>query len=221
MSTHLLNRALAKKGVDVTVYTTATGLNKTVQVNREVMVDGVKVHYFSFFKAFEFIGTAGWQLSLKLDSALKRNLKSFDLVYIAPVWNYPTAVAAYYCLTYKKPYIISPRGSLYPYTYAKKRVWLKQLYYRMFIRKNIEGARVIHYTSNNEAEECRSFLGLNNKEIVLPNGIDLAEFESLPDRESFRNRYPVLKGKKVIIFLGRINWKKGLDMLIKAYYRLA
>jgi glycosyltransferase involved in cell wall biosynthesis len=109
---------------------------------------------------------------------------------------------------------------LYPYTIGKK-AWKKWLCYKLVAKKDLQGAVAIHYTTEDEAEQCHSRLGLKNKAMVIPNGIDLTEFSNLPEPESLSNKYPVLRGKKVILFLSRINWKKGLDILSKAYGRLA
>jgi len=190
-----------------------------VPVNQEVDLEGVKVFYFDFVNFFEFMGATGWQFSWKMTKALKDNLKSFDIIYIVAIWNYPTAVAAYYCRRYKKPYIISPRGHLFLATLRKK-YWGKLPYYHLVAKRDLNSASAIHYTTEDEVK-CHSSLGLKNKAIVIPNGIDLSEFADLPKRERLRDRYPYLKDKKVILFLSRINWKKGLDLLVKAYSVLA
>ena len=219
-SNHNLNRALVKKGIDVTVYTTNVGLREKVSINQEVDVDGVKVTYFTFIKFFEFLGTTGWQFSWSITKAFKKNLKKFDIIYIPAIWNYPAAIAGYYCRRYNKPYIIAPKGVLYPYT-IKKKAWKKWPYYKIIVKRNIQKATFIHYTAEDEAEKCHLRLDLKNKEIIVPNGINLSEFTILPDRERIVEHYPILKDKKIILFLGRINWKKGLDILVKAYSRLA
>ncbi len=215
-SSHNLNKVLVKKGIDLTVYTTNVGLEGKVAVDRETIVDGVKVRYFGFSKFFEFLGPTGWQFSAPLRKALEKNIKDFDLVYILSIWNYPVVVAPSICRRFDKPYIVSPRGMLYPETYGRKIV-KKRLYYELFAKKNIKKADAIHYTSCDEREKCHNRLGLRNKAIVVPNGIDLAGFENLPGKDELRLKYPVLKGKKVILFLGRISWKKGLDILVKAF----
>lgn len=51
-SVHGLNKALVKKGIDVTVYNTNVGLNDMVPVNQEIDFDGVKVIYFGFVEFF-------------------------------------------------------------------------------------------------------------------------------------------------------------------------
>lgn len=218
-SVHGLNKALVKKGIDVTVYATNAGLRNDVLVDQEVDVEGVRVTYFSFAKLLEFTGTTGWQFSLKMTKALKSELKKFDLVHIHAVWNYPTAVATYYCMKYDIPYIIAPRGTLYPET-IRKYYWKKLPYYYLLAKRFMESAAAIHYTTHDELEKCHKSLGFKNKAMVIPNGIDVSEYNNLPGRDVLEERYPVLKGKKVILFLGRLNWKKGLDILIKAYSKL-
>ena len=218
-SVHGLNKGLVKRGTDVTVYSTNVGLYGKVPVNQEIDVDGVKVIYFGFVNLFEFVGRSGWQLSRQMTNALRRNLKQFDVIHLHAIWNYPTAVAAYYCRRYKKPYIIAPRGSLYPYAIGKN-AWKKWIYYTLIAKRDIQGASAIHFTTEDELERCHSFLGLRNEAIIVPNGIDIFEFENLPGRNCLSARYPLLNNKKVILFLGRIHWKKGLDLLAKAYGKL-
>jgi len=53
--------------------------------------------------------------------------------------------------------------------------------------------------------------------IVVPDGIDLSEFSHLPGYGAFRHKYPELGGRKILLFLGRINFKKGLDILARAF----
>lgn len=227
-SVHFLNKTLAKKGVEMTVYTTNVGLEEKVPADKEVNVDGVKVTYFSFSQTIEFLGKffglfgpTGWQFSRPLSRALKENLNNFDLVYISAIWNYPTFIAGHYCRKYKKPYIVAPRGIFYPYTFNKKN-WKKLPYYQLVTKRDLEKASAIHYTTIDEFERGHSFLGIkNNKTMIVPNGIDLSEFKNLPPKENLRNKYPMLKDKKIILFLSRLDWKKGLDVLAKAYGLLA
>jgi glycosyltransferase involved in cell wall biosynthesis len=221
ISNHNLNKTLVKKGIDVIVYTTNAGLNEKISLNQEVNVDGVKVSYFTFIKFFEFLGSTGWQFSLKLTRALRRNLNNFDLVYLPAVWNYPTTIAAYYCRKYRKPYIVAPKGVLFSYTKSKN-AWKKWPYYKLFAERDIKNAAAIHYTAEDEANRCHSlFLGLKNQAIIVPNGIELSAFNNLPARNNLWMRYPILKNKKIILFLGRISWIKGLDLLVEAFSRLA
>lgn len=213
---HYLNSALVKRGIDVTVYTTSVGLENKVRENVEVLVDGVKVVYFSISKTLEFLGATGWQLSWRMTKALKANLREFDLVNIHAIWNYPPAAAAFLSKARGVPYIVTAHGTLYPYTVSNKR-WKKLPYYHLIGKRILRDAAAIHYTGEDEAEKCHAFFGLKNRAAVVPYVLDLSEFDDIPAREKLSERYPILKGRKTILFLSRINWKKGLDVLIKAF----
>ena len=218
-SVHNLNKALVEKGIEVTVFTTNAGLEGKVLTNLEIDINGVKVFYFNFFKIFEFLGPTGWQFSWPLTVALKNKLKNFDLIYLSAVWNYPTAIAAHYCRKYKKPYIVSVRGTLYPFTIRKK-AWKKWLYYKLITRNDLKMASAIHYTTQDEMEKCHSSLDLKNRAFIAPNIVDLSEGADSPPRNKFRNQYQISEDKKIILFLGRIHWIKGLDTLIPAFARV-
>jgi glycosyltransferase involved in cell wall biosynthesis len=215
-SVHSLNKSMLKKGIDLTVYTTNAGLDDRVPINKEISIDGLKITYFSYTKVLDILGASGWHFSLPMTKALQNTLIRFDIIYIVAVWNFPIAVSSYFCRNLKKPYVISPRGLLYPYTFQNK-LWKKFLYFQFIAKRDLNHASAIHYTTLDELENCHSSLGLTNEALVIPNGIDLSEFKNRCKKDTFTRRFNYLKGKKIIIFLGRITRKKGLDNLIKAY----
>lgn len=214
-SVHGLNKALAKEGCDLTVYTTNAGLVGKVPVNEKVNVDGVSVHYFNFNHYFDLLNPSGYQFSWSLKNALSQNIEKFDLLHITGIWNFPPVVASYFARKLNKPYIVSPRGSLYPYTFNKKS-WKKKPYYHFVVDKMLHRASAIHYTTEDEKKQCHEYLGLKNAAVVVPNGLDL-EAATPGSKEEFISRYPELTGKKILLFLGRLNWKKGLDILIEDF----
>lgn len=217
---HGLNKSLVKKGVDVTVYTTNTGLNGKVPTNCEVSVDGVKVRYFNFVKSLDFLGDTGWQFSLKMLKTLQKHLKDFDIVHIVGLWNFPVGIASYYSDKLKKPYVISPHGALRKYALSK-RGWKKKPYYFLFTKRNLANAMAIHYFTKFEMKSSHQALGFKNDTAIVPNGIDLEDFDNLPSKQKIIERYPVLKDKVVILFLGRIHWIKGIDILSKVFASIA
>jgi len=216
---HYLNKALVNKNIDVTVFTTDVGIENIVENNSEVIVDGVKVNYFKHKGFLKFLSRSGWNLSFELIDSLKKRLRQFDVIHISEVWSYSAAFASYYSLKYKKPYIVSPRGSLYPYTF-KKKIWKKLPYYYLFAKKVLEKSSLIQYVTEDEKVQSHNFLKLKTNSAVIPSGIDFSEFSTLPDKEELKNKYPFLKGKKIILFLSRIIWIKGLDILIESFKEL-
>jgi glycosyltransferase involved in cell wall biosynthesis len=215
-SVHGLNKELVKQNIEVTVYATNNFLEDKVVSNVPVNVDGVTVIYFDFNKQFEFISNNGWQFSVSMWKMVRTHITEYDVVHIHSIWNFPVALAAYYCRKHGIPYVITPRGMLYPYT-IKMFAWRKLPYYWLIAKRDVQGAALVHYTTEDEANKCHSFLKLKNSFIVIPNGIDLVEYSNLPSHNDLRKRYKELEGKIVVLFLGRINGKKGFDILIEAF----
>jgi len=218
-SVHGLNKALTRKGIEVTVYTTNIGLKNEIPVNTEVDLEGVRVNYFSLSNPFGMALDISWQLSVDMTKALQKNIPNFDLIYINGLWNYPAAAACYYSRKHRKPYIIAPRGMLYRYTMGKK-IWKKWPYYHLISKRDIRAASAIHYTTKDESFQCHSRLHLKNRALIIPNGVD-PHTSIDQDTERLKARYPVLERKKVILFMSRISWKKGLDILAKAFGNIA
>ncbi len=205
-SVQLLNAALVKNGIDVEVYTTNAGLDKTqYNAGKWTDIDGVKVKYFSFF------GYVHYNFSVTVLIALFRNVKHYDLVHITAVWNFTVWAACLACWWHKKLYIISPRGTIYPETIAIKSSVFKKIYYRLIAKKCLEKAACLHFTSIDEEKKVMAYLKLSAPCFVVANGISLEEFKFSPSNDS-----PVFS-KPYLLFLGRINYKKGLDILYKAF----
>jgi glycosyltransferase involved in cell wall biosynthesis len=209
-SVHNLNRWLIKKGIDVTVYTTDIDVPENTSKNQEVDVDGVKVYYFK--KSLSGI----WAYSYSLHKTLKKTASDFDLVHITSTFLSASALGSYYARKNNIPYIISPRGNLMKEPVEKKSFLKKIFYIGLIEERNLQNASAIHFTVPQEREEYKG-LGFGcQKEITIPNGIDSDSFEKA-EAGQFRKKFNISEDKKIILFLSRISWKKGLDTLIPAF----
>jgi glycosyltransferase involved in cell wall biosynthesis len=64
-------------------------------------------------------------------------------------------------------------------------------------------------------------MGLTEKKIeIIPNGLDVSEYEKLPERGKFRKKYGIASDEKIILYLGRLFKLKGLDFLISGFSNL-
>lgn len=216
-SVHESNKWLVKRRAEVVVYTTNLDGKGTlnVQIGKPVDVDGVKVFYFP-------VSFRPWQYSSWLHRALAKNAKDFDLIHITSVFLSASTLGAYHARKCGKPYIISPRGSLMAEPLKKsflKRL-KKKIYLSLVEKRNLAGASTIHFTTEMEKKEyLKAGLPLK-KAIVIPNGIDFNDIETLKHenvKTSFRDKFNIQKDKKIVLFLSRLSWKKGLDTLIPAF----
>lgn len=212
-SVHSLCKALATKGKDVTVYTTNFNGEKKafVPLNREVIVEGVKVYYFNLTIQSRYA------FSIPMLMAARRSIKNFQLIHIHTLFSFPTLIFSFYARRYGIPYIISPRGMLIRSMIEMKSPVKKKGYIFLFEKKNLVNASSVHCTSVTEKDEIESFRFPVKNVFVVPNGIQLKDFNSLSHKDYIYKKYPELRNKRLILFLGRINWKKGLNLLISAF----
>lgn len=224
-SVHNMNKRLVRKGVDVTVYTTDIDILEKVPLNQEIKLDGVKVYYFkaSFPRIWEYwrVGflpaflPRHWEYSRDLHKALQKTVGQFDLIHITSTFLFASILGFWYAQKNKKPYIISPRGNLME-PLELKNPFLKRIYIAIIERWVLKNA-AIHFTVPKEKEDYKRYrLPLYRTSFVIPNGIEKEEFVAHPRNGYFRKQLGISKNRKIVLFLGRLNWKKGLDVLISA-----
>jgi glycosyltransferase involved in cell wall biosynthesis len=205
-SVHGLCRGLVRLGVDVHVFATNVDGDGTTDVplDRPVARDGVQVWYFP----------AGSPRRLYRSPAMKAALATrcgeFDLVHTHSMFLWPTAAAVRAARSADVPYVVAPRGMMVRELVERRRAWLKRLWIRLIDRPALERAAGIHVTSTTERDELERFGFDTVTPVVIPNGVDLPKG---PVRRASQ-------GVPRILFLGRINWKKGLDRLIPAMRHL-
>lgn len=211
-----LCRALACKGHKVTIFTTnADGKGiLNVPTDRPVLWKGVAIRYFPVS------WPRRWVFSLPLARALKKNIRAFDIIHVHSLYLFHTFITAHYCRQHGVTYLICPHGTLDPFLRRKSR-WKKAIYNFFIEKRNLDHAAAIHYTSQEEMSLAHYDLKIRAPGVVVPLGLELEEYAALPSRGSFRSQFPEIGDKFLILFLGRINFKKGLDILVRAYEIIA
>lgn len=213
-----LCKGLANRGHQVSLYTTNADGNKTLDVPLGVSTLEEDVEVF-FYPAQKVI--FGNVLSYPMVKALKYRVPNVDLVLIHSLYQLTSTVAAHYCRKFRVPYVLRPHGILDP-TLARRRRWLlKWAYIQLFEKRNFDRAAAIQYSSRMEEEMARHFMAVKSPSLLIPEGISLDPFAKLPHRGSFRAGYPEMAGKTLILFLGRFHQKKGLELLVEAFSRVA
>ena len=196
VAVHGLCKALVDRGHEVDVFTTNVDGDGVldVPVNEPVLMDGVRVHYF----ASEF-SRLYWSRSMPLD-----RIADYDLMHTHAVYLWPGVAAARAARKHGVPYVISPRGMLVPELIRGKSRFVKTAWLQLVEKRALANATAMHFTSQLEWDDAkRTGLPLPAP-FVVPNGID------------FPPRPNVNRDETTLLFLGRINWKKGLERVIAA-----
>lgn len=212
-SVHGLCKALAARGHDVHVYTTSVdgATDSAVPHGEAVELDGVRVWYFRS----KHLRRLYWAPDLA--AALAAHVREFDVVHTHAVFLWPLWAAARAARRAHVPYVVSPRGMLERDLVSRKSPLLKALWIAAIERHNLEGASAVHVTSAREREEAAAF-GLRVASVrEIPNGVDLAAARGSVSPAVAA----VADSQPYVLFLGRINWKKGLDRLLRAMANVA
>lgn len=213
-----LCRGLADAGTEVELLTTFRGYDPVREgpLDESLKAAGVEPRYFRVHP-WSWLGEAR-AYSPDLGRELRKRLPAVDLAHLHGVWLYPTDAAARICRTLGIPYILSPHGALDRYGLRRHRV-LKQVYGLTLERQVLAGASLIHFTSRAEQRQAWTF-GVDRPAAVIPLSIDVQAAASVPPG-NFRKRFTEATEKHLLLFLGRLHPKKGLDFLVEVFIRVA
>lgn len=163
--------------------------------------------------------TRFYKISLPLMHWLNQHAADYDIVHIHALFSFAPWAAAQAARRAQVPYIARPLGVLNRYGMEQRRPWLKALSFRLLDRPLLNGAAAIHYTSAQESGEAAR-LGLTSPPAVIPLGIDISSFTHLPPPAEFQSQWPITQGRRLVLFLSRIDAKKGLDLLLPAFAKV-
>ena len=209
MVRHLAD-SLARTGIETHVATTDDNGPETLPVRYGVPVlqDGVTYWYF---RRQSRLYTFSWPLGVWL----ARHVSEFDVVHIHALFSFPMLPAAYWANRHGVPYIVRPLGTLSAWGMRNRRPWVKKLSFRLIESRVLKHAARVHYTSAQERLEAES-LHVTTRAAVIPNALSPGSPTSVVPG-GFRASYPQLEGHRVILFLSRLDEKKGLGLLLRAF----
>lgn len=198
---HGLCKALVARGHEVSVATTSVDGTQDSDVPHglPVPLDGVKVHYYR----------SRVLRRLYFSPALSRGLATLvadrDLVHNHCIFQQPSVAAARAAFAAGKPYVLQPHGMLIPSLIEMKSRLVKKSWIRLFERRNLADADATLFTSALEQAEFAKLGLATRRQWIVANGVEVAD-APMPKPET----------PDEILFIGRVNWKKGIDRLIRA-----
>ncbi len=154
---------------------------------------------------------------------LRDNAGRFDAVVVHGIWSWPNLAVRRAARRAAKPYGVFVHGALdpwfnrqYPLKHLKKRLYWPWQY------PVLRDARAVFFTTGAERDlAATSFSPHRWNAVVVPYGISEPEGDPIAQAEVFLASFPALRGRRFLLSMGRIHQKKGCDLLLQAFARVA
>lgn len=195
MSTYYTLYGLREQGIDAEII--MYPLSPTGKLRGE----NVPVHF----------AKAPWEHKMAYSPILKKEilaLGEYDIYHAQGVWQYPTYAIVDIAKKKGKPYIITPRGMLYPQDIQKSNKFFKELSLKFRLLDDLNHAACVQVTCEDEMKYCRQ-LGVTSPIAIIPNPIEIKEYTNMKKDNLFRLGY-----------LGRLSPRKNVESLIYAFHEL-
>jgi glycosyltransferase involved in cell wall biosynthesis len=169
-------------------------------------------------------GWGNYRYSPRLTPWLRAHAHEYDAVIVHGLWQYSSFGTWRALHDSQTPYFVYTHGMLDPWfktTYPLKHL-KKCLYWPWADYRVLQDARAVFFTSEEERRMAKqSFSSYQCREIVVNYGTSSPQGDPVVLRRRFFESHPDLAGKKLLLFLSRIHPKKGCDLLLKAFARVA
>jgi glycosyltransferase involved in cell wall biosynthesis len=151
---------------------------------------------------------------------LRSNIPRYDVATVEGLWQYHGPAVWRAARAAQTPYVVYPHGMLDPWfqrAYPRKHL-KKMLYWKLGGHRVLRDARAVAFTTEEEMRLAQnSFRPWQARSVISPLGVQLPSEDSTGRTNLWQQRFPMLNGKKLLLFLGRIDPKKGVDLLLTAY----
>lgn len=210
----VIARALWMQGVRTTVATTdddGPGARLDVAPGQITANEqGVETIYFR--KDTEF-----YKVSFGVHRWLRRHIGEFDAVHIHALFSFSSVAAARSARRARVPYVVRPLGVLNRWGVENRRRLVKRWSLRYVERPILLHAAALHFTSEAEKREAIETVpeaaGVPSAVIPLPVEVPRCSVGA----KGFWDEFPAAREGQVILFLSRIDPKKGVELLLEVF----
>ncbi|MFZ4575223.1 MAG: glycosyltransferase, partial [Phycisphaerales bacterium] len=146
---------------------------------------------------------------------VKQALANSDVAHVHGMWKTDNLQLAAQSRAMKKPYFISLRGMLDDWSMEQK-AGRKKVFLALGGRSHLEHAAAVHCTAQAEFDQAKKWFP-GGRGVVIPNLLDLNPYRNPPGPDQARAKFEILRrNQPSILFLSRVHYKKGVEILIRA-----
>lgn len=215
---YLLSKYLARKGHDVTVYTTNSLSNKDVasfsfvppfirreedkrDMPSEEYINGVRVKRFDFkFRYWSF----NWAPDMFKE--LKENIKYFDIIHAHGYHTSTSVVSCYHAKRWNRPFILTGHLLTIPDSISPTAKFFKKTYDLSLGSWLIRNSSKLIATTEDNAQEYEKIGAKKDRIVTIPNGIELGSYFNINKKTEKKLK----EDDDILLFVGRLEWHKGV-----------
>ena len=155
------------------------------------------------------------EFSVELYQYLRTHVREYDVIHCHGLWHFGTLAPFLLDKTVAK--VITIHGVLDRWAYANNN-WKKSLMDTLAQKRFLRRADLVQINNTDERADLLRYLGEQHPNLVIiPNGVKTSDFADLPPAGTFRQKFNLPATKKLVLFMSRLNAKKGLDLLLPGF----
>lgn len=155
------------------------------------------------------------EFSIEMYRFLRHHIHEYDVIHMHGIWHFGSLVP--FLIPNNAVKVITIHGLLDKWAVAHHK-WKKDIVTLLYQKKILGKADLIQINNTDEEADVIRYLGYRPRNMVIvPNGMKLSEYSNLPAKGRFRAKHGVAQDGQVVLFMGRLNIKKGLDLLLPAF----
>jgi len=168
-----------------------------------------------------------WAFAPSILWRASRYVRTSDFVSLHSLYSFPVLAGYLLARWHKKPYAFWPHGVLAAFQTTVS-AGKKGIYDRLIARHIVKNANLVVYTARGERDEAQqSYVvaatkkysdaaGTRHQSVIVHDAFDPTDYDVLPSRGEFRRKYLGGHTGPLVLFLARLNAKKGLRLLAEA-----
>jgi glycosyltransferase involved in cell wall biosynthesis len=181
-------------------------------LGRPIVENGVTYWYFRRQASFY---TVSWPLFWWL----AKHVDMYDLVHIHGLFSFACTAGAFWANRRGVPYLVRPLGVLNTWGIRNRRPLLKRLSLHLIESRILANSAAAHFTTEQEMAEAK-LSAPGTRSVVIPNPVIEVDERAQQNAGLFFASYPELAGRRVVLFLSRLDPIKGIDLLLTAFARI-
>lgn len=181
-------------------------------------IDGIRVVYLNTYLFSNWPGSLGPTfLSLPAWRWLRQEVAKADVIHVNGFRNIFALMSTFFAGQLGKPVVMQPHGG---FPHIVNSIQLKKWFDKLFVKPLFKNVNFFVALQPIEKQQIITAGGRSDRIEIVANGLGLLPKVRAAYKGLFKRRFDIAAEEEIILFLGRINRKKGTDILVEAFAKI-